>query len=103
MVEYGLAMAKANFLQPARASLVDEWANYIREEFPVKARGADIAAFADGHINGYSRTTEIFANMTGVKRLADEAWHQIYTLGEGSVDLMLDVCQEIQESQSETE
>ena len=50
--DYGRAMARANFLQPARASLVNEWASIIRDEFPEKAREVDILAFADGHING---------------------------------------------------
>ena len=45
-------MAKANFLQPAKASLVDEWAGFIREEFPEKAKEVDIAAFADGPHQG---------------------------------------------------
>jgi multiple sugar transport system substrate-binding protein len=60
--KYGRAMAKASFLQPARASLVDEWAAFVREEFPQKAKDVNIAAFADGHIKGYSVTAEIFAN-----------------------------------------
>jgi multiple sugar transport system substrate-binding protein len=48
--EYGRAMAKAQFLQPARASLVEDWIGYIRAEFPEKAKDMDIAAFADGHL-----------------------------------------------------
>ena len=56
-------MARANFLQPARASLVEEWVGFIREEFPENTREMDIAAFADGHIKGYSVTAEIFATM----------------------------------------
>ena len=61
--DFGRAMARANFLQPARASLVDEWASIIRDEFPEKAAEVDILAFADGHINGYSVTAEVFVNM----------------------------------------
>ena len=50
--DYGRAMARTNFLQPARASLVDEWAGFIRQEFPQKTKDVDIAVFADGHIKG---------------------------------------------------
>ena len=39
-------MAQANFLQPARASLVEEWVEVIREEFPESAQGVDIAKLA---------------------------------------------------------
>ena len=60
-------MAQANFLQPARASLVDEWVTFVREEFPQKTTDVNIAAFADGHIKGYSVIVEIFANMGEAK------------------------------------
>jgi multiple sugar transport system substrate-binding protein len=97
--DYGRAMAQANFLQPARASLVDEWVDFIREEFPQKAKDVDISAFADGHIKGYSVTAEIFANMAGVKRITYAAWDQIFTLGQASVEQMDTVCRQIQATQ----
>ncbi len=97
--DYGRAMAKANFLQPALASLVDEWAAFIREEFPQKAKDVNIAAFADGHIKGYSVTAEIFANMDQAIQLAYAAWNQIFTLGQAPVELMSSVCQQIQATQ----
>jgi len=97
--DYGRAMARANFLQPARASLVDEWVGFIREEFPEKTREMDIAAFADGHIKGYSVTAEIFANMADAKGIAYAAWDEIFTLGQAPVEQMKDVCRRIQEAQ----
>ncbi|HKZ53844.1 MAG TPA: sugar ABC transporter substrate-binding protein [Anaerolineales bacterium] len=98
--EYGLAMARANFLQPARASLVDEWVGYIREQFPEKTEDVDIAAFADGHIRGYSVVAEVFDNMTDATRIAQEAWDKILTLGQEPVDSMMHACRLIQESQT---
>ena len=92
----GRAMARANFLQPARASLVDEWVGFIREEFPEKAKDVDIAAFADGHIKGYSVTSEVFANMNDAKRVAYEAWDQTFTLGQTRVDAVRAACGEIE-------
>lgn len=97
--EYGRAMARANFLQPARTSLVDEWVAFIRQEFPEKARDAEIAAFADGHRKGYSVTAEIFANMAEAKRIAYAAWDKIFILGQASVDLMLEVVPQIEAAQ----
>ena len=92
--DYGRAMAQANFLQPARASLVDEWVRLVRDEFPDKAARLDIAAFADGHIKGYSVTAEVFGQgMAEAKRLADAAWMKILTLGQAPVELMRTVCQ----------
>ena len=35
--DYGRAMARAHLLQPARASLVEEWVSLVREEYPEKA------------------------------------------------------------------
>jgi multiple sugar transport system substrate-binding protein len=99
--EYGRAMARANFLQPARASLVDEWVGFIRQEFPEKAAEVDIAAFADGHRKGYSVTIEIFAHMADARRLTDEAWEQILTLGRAPVEKMRTVCRQIEETQRE--
>lgn len=101
--EYGRAMARANFLQPARASLVDEWISFIREEFPGKIADWDIAAFADGHLKGYSVTAEVFANMADAKRLAYAAWDQIYKLGQAPVEEMEATCRQIQDAQRGTE
>ncbi len=94
--DYGRAMAKANFLQPARASLVEEWVGFIRDEYPEQTQGMDIAAFAHGHLNGYSVTAEIAANMGEVSRLATAAWDRIFTLGEAPVDEIIDVCRPIE-------
>ncbi len=100
--EYGRAMARTNFLQPARASLVDEWVDFIRAEYPEKTRDVDLAAFADGHLKGYSVTAETFANMAEAAQVADAAWHQLFTLGQASTDLMHPVCRQIEETQQET-
>ena len=98
-VEYGRAMARASFLQPARASLLDEWTEFIREEFPGKIADWDVAAFADGHIKGYSVTAEIFANTADARRLTYAAWDRIFTLGGAPVQEMKSACQQIQEAQ----
>jgi multiple sugar transport system substrate-binding protein len=98
--EYGRAMARANFLQPARASLVDEWVRFIGEEFPEKSKDVNVAAFADGHLRGYSVTAEIFANMEQAKQLTYAAWDQIFVLGQAPVEDLETVCREIQEAQS---
>jgi len=98
--DYGRAMARAHFLQPARASLVDEWVGYVREEFPDKAKDVDIDAFADGHLNGYSVVAEIFAEQAAAKRLADVAWERIYTLGSARVETLAATSAEIERAQS---
>jgi multiple sugar transport system substrate-binding protein len=97
--DYGRAMARANFLQPARASLVQDWVGYIREEFPDQARDLDIAAFADGQINGYSVTAEIFPNMAAAQRLASAAWQEIFVLGQAPARRMAEVSQQIEAAQ----
>ena len=97
--DYGRAMARANFLQPARVSLVDEWVGFIRAEFPEKTKDMDIAAFADGHIKGYSVTAEIFANMAEARRITYAAWDQIFTLGQAPVEQLKTVCRQVQEVQ----
>ena len=94
--DYGRAMARANFLQPARASLVDEWAQLVRAEFPKKARSLDLATFADGHLQGYSVTAEIFANQVEAARLAEEGWEQILKLGQAPASLMKEISDQIE-------
>jgi len=98
--DYGRAMAEANLLQPARESLVDDWVEYIRTEFPEKAKDVDIAAFADGHIQGYSVTTEVFANMAEARQIAYDAWDEIYTYGHAPIESMQEACSQIQEAQT---
>jgi multiple sugar transport system substrate-binding protein len=94
--EYGRAMARAHFLQPARASIIPDWVKYIQEEFPEKATEVDLAAFADGHVKGYSVTTEIFPNMLEVTNLARDTWDRIYTLGQAPVSEMAQLCEQIE-------
>jgi multiple sugar transport system substrate-binding protein len=94
--EYGRAMARAHFLQPARASLVEDWIGYIRKEFPEKTKDVNLAAFADGHIKGYSVTSEIFADMAAAKQIAYTAWDQIFALGVAPVEIVQDACREIE-------
>jgi multiple sugar transport system substrate-binding protein len=89
--EYGRAMAQAHLLQPARASLVDEWADLVRESYPGKAAELDVESFAAGHRMGYSVTAEIFANMEAARDLTQTAWQQIFTLGQTPVEEMVRV------------
>ena len=93
-------MAKAHFLQPARASLVEDWVGYIRDEYPEKTKDMDIAAFADGHRKGYSVVAEIFANQDEAKRIASDAWNQLFTLGQAPIDQMRTASDEIDKAQS---
>lgn len=98
--EYGLAMAKANYLQPARASLVQDWVDIIRSELAEKAREVDINAFADGHLRGYSVTAEIFENMDAARNLVRPAWEQIFTLGQAPTSILADISREIETRQT---
>jgi multiple sugar transport system substrate-binding protein len=97
--DYGRAMARANFLQPARISLVDEWVEFIRQEFPDKAEGVDISAFAHGQREGYSVTAEIFSQMAEAVQITYTAWEQIFTLGEEPVTLVEATCRQIEAAQ----
>jgi multiple sugar transport system substrate-binding protein len=94
--DYGRAMARANFLQPARASLVGDWINYIRQEYPGPTQDMEIASFAEGHLKGYSVIAEISANMDDAQRIANTAWDQILTLGQSPAQRIADACRQIQ-------
>ena len=99
--DYGRAMARASFLQPARASLVEDWIGYIRQGYPDQTAEVDLAAFADGQLHGYSVVAEVFANMAEAKQIAYEAWDQIYTLGRPLVEQMEAACGRIQAAQQD--
>lgn len=101
--DYGLAMARTHLLQPARASLVPEWVRLVREAFPNATREMDLDAFADGHVNGYSVTPEIFAQMAPARQLAREAWQRIFVLGQAPVSILRDVSEQIERAQRATE
>jgi len=98
---YGRAMARANLLQPARHELVTEWIGFVREQFPNKAQGLNVAAFAEGHSQGYSVTAEIFANMAVATSLAYDAWEEILALGTKPVSYLKEISDQIQESQKD--
>ena len=101
--DFGRAMARSGFLQPARASLVDEWAGFIRQELPDKTKGTDITAFADGHRKGYSVVAEVAMDMSEATRIATAAWDQIFTLGQAPVDILKDTARLIDKVQQEGE
>lgn len=94
-VEYGRAMAKHGFMQPARASIVGDWIRFIQKEFPEQTRGMDLYAFADGHIKGYSVVAEVAANMAEATHIANAAWDQVLTLGKEPVDILKDAARQI--------
>lgn len=96
--QYGLAMARANLLQPARSSLIDQWIHFAREQFPGKTEGLDLLAFAEGDRQGYSVTAEIFANMPAVKRMIEDAWDRIFVLGDEPVAIMQAVSEKVDEA-----
>ncbi len=96
--DYGRAMARANFLQPARESLVEDWVGYIRSEFPQAAGDVDIAAFAEGHRKGYSVVAEVFANMEAARRITDDSWNEIFTLGRAPLEELGAACTALDES-----
>ncbi len=97
--DYGLALAKADLLQPARASLLDDWSGYVRAEFPEKTQELDLSAFADGHIKGYSVTVEIAENMAEVQPRMAAAFEKIFTLGQAPVTILQGVCAQINQLQ----
>ena len=100
--DYGRAMTRANFLQPARASLVQDWVDTVRGQFPEQAKDLDIAVFADGQVNGYSVTAEIFPNMAEATRLAQAAWQEILVLGQAPATRMIAVGEQIEAAQKQT-
>ncbi len=99
--DYGRAMAKAAFLQPARASLVQDWIKFIQEQYPRQTAGMDLAAFAEGHMQGYSIVAEIFPNMDAAQNIAQDAWDRILTLGQAPTSILTEVSRSIEEAQSQ--
>jgi multiple sugar transport system substrate-binding protein len=97
--DYGRAMAQAHFLQPARSSLVEEWIDFIRQEYPFPTREMDLQFFAESHIQNYSVTAEIFRNMPAARRLTQEAWQRIFTVGQEPVERMVEVSHQIELAQ----
>jgi multiple sugar transport system substrate-binding protein len=100
--DYGRAMARAGLLQPARASLIEDWANAIRERFPEQAKEVDVAAFADGHIKGYAVTPETAADIASASRIMTETMEKVITYGDGSAAVVKAAAEEINASQQRT-
>lgn len=96
---YGLAMTKANLLQPARSSLIDTWITQIQTEFPEKAQGLDLAVFADGQRQRYSVAVEVADNMAEVQIQMAAAFEKIFTLGQAPLDYLHTVCAQINRPQ----
>ena len=59
----------------------------------------DIAAFADGHVKGYSVVSEVAANMAEATRIATAAWESVFTFGSGTLDLIKQAAREINAAQ----
>lgn len=98
--EYGLAMAEANLLQPARLSLMADWQGFVKQQYPKKAKGMDLDVFAAPHREGYSVVQEVFArNMDEATRLLDDAFTQIFTVGQAKVDILHAVSRQVEAAQ----
>ncbi len=97
--DYGRAMARAAFLQPARASILQDWIDDVRQQFPEQARDMELAAFAEGQLKGYSVVAEIFPNMAAAQDIAQKAWDQVLTLGQLPTSAIVDASQQIQAAQ----
>ncbi len=99
--EYGLAMAEANLLQPARLSLVADWQRFVKEQYPEKAKDMDLDVFAAPHREGYSVVQEVFpGNMDEATRLLADAFTKIFTLGQTPIDILHDVSRQIEAAQT---
>ncbi len=99
--EYGLAMAKASLLQPARLSLVPEWQRFVKEQYPDRAKNMDLDVFAAPHREGYSVVQEVFPqNMADATRLLGDAFTRIFTLGQDPVDVLHDVSRQVEAAQT---
>ncbi len=99
--EYGLAMAEANLLQPARLSLVPDWQRFVEEQYPEKAKDMDLDVFAAAHREGYSVVQEVFpSNMDEATRLLNDAFTKIFTLGKAQVDTLHVVSRQIEAAQT---
>jgi multiple sugar transport system substrate-binding protein len=99
--DYGLAMAKANLLQPARLSLVADWERFVKQQYPRQARGMDLNVFAAPHRESYSVVQEVFPrNMDEAARLLDDAFAKIFTLGQAKVDILHAVSRQIEVAQT---
>lgn len=97
--EFGSEMARTHLLQPARASLVEEWVRDVREQFPAAAE-LDVAAFAHGHVNHYSVVAEILENnMADAKSISYQVWDRVFTLGLTSVDEIRTASRQLRERQ----
>jgi multiple sugar transport system substrate-binding protein len=100
--DFGRAMARSGLLQPARASLVGEWAEAVRVRFPEQARELDVSAFADGHVKGYAVTPEPAAEIGSASRLMNEAMESLITFGTASTDALKVAAGEIEKAQKAT-
>lgn len=98
---YGLAMAEANLLQPARASLIPEWVAFVETAFPEQAPELDLTAFTDSHHDGSSTTTEIAENMAEVQPRLTAVFEAIFTRGQAPVSELQAVCAQINQLQEE--
>ncbi len=99
--DFGRALARAGLLQPARASLVGEWAGIVRSQFPEQTQGMEVEAFADGQRKGYAVVAEAAANMAEATRIANAAWDQIFALGQAPVDILKEAARQIDAAQNE--
>jgi phosphatidylserine decarboxylase len=93
-------MAEANLLQPARLSLMADWQGFVKQQYPKKAKGMDLDVFAAPHREGYSVVQEVFVrNMDEATRLLDDAFTQIFTVGQANVDILHAVSRQVEAAQ----
>jgi len=93
---YGKAIAKADFLQPARLSLMDDYIQILREQAPTLEK-VNLELFKEARESNLGRPLELYWNQSVAEEIMKPVFQQVFGLGKGGVDAIAQACDELTE------
>ena len=91
---YGKAIAKSNFLQPARLSLMDDYIQTLRDQAP-SLKQVNLELFKEARERELGRPMELYWNQSIAEDILRPIFQQVFGLGEVGVDAIAQACDEL--------
>lgn len=91
---YSKAIAKSNFLQPARLSLIDNYIQILREQAP-SLKQVNLELFKEARERELGHPMELYWNQSIAEDILWPIFQQVFGLGEARVDAIAQACDEL--------
>lgn len=91
---YGKAIARADFLQPARLSLMDDYLKILRQEKPALEK-VNLEILKEARERNLGFPMELYWNQSLAEEILNPVFQEVFELGKAGVDAIAEACGEV--------